>query len=197
PGVFDQSWFHTPDLEATLLDRWEKGFAYLSEQGLAPVLVGEFGGREVGTDTLEGRWQNLFVDFLAERGYSWTYWSWNPNSSDTGGILADDWRTAHADKQAMLDRALAVAASPPPTTTSSAPPSSVTTTAPTTATSTTATTVVAGGLTASYAVTSDWGSGYCAEVSITNGTGATVTTAGLRFELAGATITATWNGEHT
>jgi len=107
PGVWDQPWFHAADVPATLLDRWEKGFAYIAEEGIAPILVGEFGGREVGLDTVEGRWQNQFVDFLVDRGYSWTYWSWNPNSSDTGGILQDDWTTVHAAKQTMLDRLLA------------------------------------------------------------------------------------------
>lgn len=29
---------------------------------------------------------------------SWTWWSWNPNSGDTGGILQDDWKTVNQDK---------------------------------------------------------------------------------------------------
>ena len=29
---------------------------------------------------------------------SYTYWSWNPNSGDTGGILKDDWQTIDQDK---------------------------------------------------------------------------------------------------
>ena len=33
---------------------------------------------------------------------SWTYWSWNPNSGDTGGILADDWQTVNTNKLAKL-----------------------------------------------------------------------------------------------
>ena len=106
PGVYDQTWFHEPDLEATLRHRWETGFGYLATDGIAPVLVGEFGGRSVDAASLEGRWQNLFVDWLDETGTSFTYWSWNPNSSDTGGILTDDWTTIHSDKQAMLDRLL-------------------------------------------------------------------------------------------
>ena len=32
----------------------------------------------------------------------WTFWSWNPNSGDTGGVLKDDWSTVHADKMALL-----------------------------------------------------------------------------------------------
>jgi len=31
-----------------------------------------------------------------------TYWAWNPNSTDTGGILMDDWRTVDAAKQQLL-----------------------------------------------------------------------------------------------
>jgi hypothetical protein len=33
---------------------------------------------------------------------SWTFWSWNPNSGDTGGILADDWRTINGNKMTYL-----------------------------------------------------------------------------------------------
>ncbi|MGL5096882.1 MAG: Calx-beta domain-containing protein, partial [Planctomycetia bacterium] len=35
-----------------------------------------------------------------KQGPSWTYWSWNPNSGDTGGILADDWTTVQSAKHA-------------------------------------------------------------------------------------------------
>jgi endoglucanase len=31
---------------------------------------------------------------------SYTYWSWNPDSGDTGGVLQDDWNTID---QAKLD----------------------------------------------------------------------------------------------
>ena len=157
-------------------------------------------GREVGTDTVEGRWQNQLVDFLAERGYSWTYWSWNPNSSDTGGILSDDWRTVHADKQAMLDRALidqpGFTAAPTPTTTTAPGPTS-TTAPPTTSTTTTTPPTPTGGVTVSYVVDSQWATGYCAQLSATNGTGAPVTSLGLRFTLSGATLTSTWSGTAT
>ena len=32
------------------------------------------------------------------QGMSWTWWSWNPNSGDTGGILQDDWVTVQQVK---------------------------------------------------------------------------------------------------
>ena len=34
---------------------------------------------------------------------SWTFWSWNPNSTDTGGILADDWNTVNENKLVYLE----------------------------------------------------------------------------------------------
>jgi chitinase len=33
----------------------------------------------------------------------WTWWSWNPNSGDTGGILQDDWRTLNTEKVEKLE----------------------------------------------------------------------------------------------
>jgi endoglucanase len=35
-------------------------------------------------------------------GMSFTYWSWNPNSGDTGGIVGDDWVTVNQKKQSIL-----------------------------------------------------------------------------------------------
>jgi len=33
---------------------------------------------------------------------SYTYWAWNPDSSDTGGILRANWRTINQDKLNIL-----------------------------------------------------------------------------------------------
>ena len=35
-------------------------------------------------------------------GISWAWWSWNPNSGDTGGIANDDWTTVNTAKQAII-----------------------------------------------------------------------------------------------
>lgn len=106
PGVDPADWFNGTyeEVSARLLDRWQKGFAYIHDQEIAPILVGEFGGFEVGTDTVEGRWQRQFANYLSAKGMSWTYWSWNPNSSDTGGVLLtnDDWSIINQPKMALL-----------------------------------------------------------------------------------------------
>ena len=50
-------------------------------------------------------WQDTLIDYFLQKGMTnFFYWSWNPNSSDTGGILQDDWTTVWDDKVALLQR---------------------------------------------------------------------------------------------
>ncbi|GIP14827.1 hypothetical protein J40TS1_04690 [Paenibacillus montaniterrae] len=102
PGVHHQSWFNERSFPNNLPALWDKYWGYISKQKLAPVLVGEFGGRSVDKSSLEGKWQHALVQYIQENQLYWTYWSLNPNSGDTGGLLLDDWNTWHKDKQAML-----------------------------------------------------------------------------------------------
>jgi len=101
PGVYPQSWFAVADYPRNLPAIWRRHWAYLPADGIAPVLVGEFGGRSMGHDP-EGTWQRSLVDFLKASGLSYTYWSWNPDSGDTGGILKDDWLTFDRAKLDVL-----------------------------------------------------------------------------------------------
>ena len=102
PGVHQSEWFRDPAFPANMPDRWRKGFSYIVEEGIAPILVGEFGGRQTGTDTTEGVWQRTFVEFLREKDLGFIYWCWNPNGGDTGGMVADDWLTLVAPKRDLL-----------------------------------------------------------------------------------------------
>jgi endoglucanase len=101
PGVYAQRWFSAPEFPNNLPRIWGAHWAYLRQTGVAPVLVGEFGGRSVGSDR-EGVWQRALLDYLRTGGLSYTYWAWNPDSGDTGGLLADDWSTLDRSKLAML-----------------------------------------------------------------------------------------------
>ncbi len=91
PEVFAQPWFSSPDMAAILADRWTKGFGCIRDAGTAPIMVGEFGAKDVSTTTTVGQWVRQFADYLGRTGISWTFWAWNPNSGDTGGVLQDDW----------------------------------------------------------------------------------------------------------
>jgi len=104
PSVYNQPWFQVPnpaDLAHTLPAIWQKHWAYLQQDGTAPVFVGEFGGPSMGQDT-GGVWQRTLVTFLHTHGISYTYWAWNPNSGDTGGILNNDWTTINHSKVDVL-----------------------------------------------------------------------------------------------
>ncbi len=114
PGVFNMPYFSDKTFPKNMLYRWETGFYYIARQKIAPIWIGEFGGKQVDKISIEGIWQNKLVDFIRDKNLSYAYWSWNPNSSDTAGILLSDWQTVDAPKQVMLSRILPVKYNPPP-----------------------------------------------------------------------------------
>jgi endoglucanase len=101
PGVYPQPWFSDPGFPDNMIEIWDSHWGYIQKEGLAPVIVGEFGGRSVKDDR-EGIWQRALVSYLHENEIGYLYWSLNPNSGDTGGILLDDWETVDPDKEALL-----------------------------------------------------------------------------------------------
>jgi endoglucanase len=106
-GGSDQTWFFKErTFPRNLYQRWEIGFNYIATQGIAPILVGEFGGYKVDSKSKEGIWQRMFVDYIGKKNLSFAYWCWNPNSEGTGGILLDDWKNINIDKQKLLSRVL-------------------------------------------------------------------------------------------
>jgi endoglucanase len=114
-GVFNQPWFDEPSFPQNLRRRWQLGFYYIAEENIAPILIGEFGGRQVDAISKEGVWQRALVEFIKEKNLHFTYWCWNPNSGDTGGILLDDWVTVDAAKQQLLSTLLSGVTAPAPT----------------------------------------------------------------------------------
>ncbi len=114
PEVYAQPWFSDPNMAQILAERWEAGFGYIHTEQIAPILIGEFGAKAVDISTVEGKWITQFAEYLARTGISWTFWAWNPNSGDTGGVLTDDWTTVHQDKMALLSDLMASAQSSEP-----------------------------------------------------------------------------------
>jgi endoglucanase len=127
-GVYGQGWFSTTDFPRNLPGIWQRHWAYLPEEGIAPVLLGEFGGRNVAlpyipaavragtavtaslTRAQEGIWQRTLVGYLAQHpAINFMYWTFTPDSADTGGLLTNDWQTANSAKQRLLAGILAAA----------------------------------------------------------------------------------------
>ena len=102
PEVSPQPWLVSKNLEKNLLDRWNKGFGYIYDQNIAPILIGEFGAIDYSTKTISGRWMKAFTDYLGKKGMSWTYWAWNPGSGDTGGLLTPDLVTLEKSKMPTI-----------------------------------------------------------------------------------------------
>jgi endoglucanase len=93
PTVYPQPWFNDPTFPSNMPAIWEKNFNFLLTQNKAPLFAGEFGLKtQGGKDEV---WFDAFLAFMGQKGYSWTFWCWNPNSGDTGGILADDWTSVN------------------------------------------------------------------------------------------------------
>ncbi|WP_031073197.1 cellulase family glycosylhydrolase [Streptomyces sp. NRRL WC-3742] len=105
-SVGQQSWFGDPSFPANMPGIWDRNWGYLFQQNIAPVWVGEFGTTLQAS--VDRTWLKELVRYLrptAQNGadsISWTFWSWNPNSGDTGGILNDDWTTVNTAKDAYL-----------------------------------------------------------------------------------------------
>jgi endoglucanase len=194
PGVFAQPWFGRPDTARILARRWRDGWGYIAREGIAPLLIGEFGGRRVDLQSSEGRWQRQFLDYLARTGISWTYWALNPNSGDTGGILRDDWISVDRAKLELLQRtirrqriAFGGGGVAPSSTSSASPPASpITHPLPEGETD----------LAARLVVESEWDAGWCGRFEITGADGADLSGRSIAFTLpAGTRITQSWNGE--
>lgn len=101
-SVGPQPWFQSASYPQNLTQVWDTNWGYIQREGIAPVWVGEFGSR-LQTQA-DQQWFNALISYLGQgvNGYNWTFWSWNPDSSDTGGILQDDWLTVNQQKQNSL-----------------------------------------------------------------------------------------------
>lgn len=111
---------------------WQAHWGFIFEQNIAPVWIGEFGGKYGvdGTGTanasqaphgeLEKLWTTTLCDYLngdfngtgmvlpaGKQGISFAYWALNPNSGDTGGMLQDDFQTVQQIKRDLINTILA------------------------------------------------------------------------------------------
>lgn len=193
PDVHPQPFFDDPTFPANMPAIWDRNFGQFLKQGYA-VILGEFGGRYgEGGNPKDRAWQDMLVQYLVERRVnSAFYWSWNPNSKDTGGLLQDDWKTIWPDKLALLKRlwnggSTTVAAA------RKAPPATVGKAAAAAGNSPARGTDVGSHYTQN--IVSDWGAGYCADVEVRNPLVSTLRWM-LELPLQGR-ITQSWNATIT
>ncbi|GAA0998720.1 cellulase family glycosylhydrolase [Subtercola frigoramans] len=197
--VYNQTWFSASNYPANLAGVWDKNWGFIAKTGSAPVLLGEF-GTKLETDS-DRKWLSSIVSYLADNSMSFAYWSFNPNSGDTGGLVKDDWVTPQTEKLAALQPLLGAGTptpvqTPTPTATPTPTPKPTVTPSPTpkpTATPTptpkptvtptpkptitptptpTPTPTQKPTVTAKWMLQSAWGAGYVADIEVTSPTGA-------------------------
>lgn len=105
PGVYNQTWFAGDFTEETLLkDYWYDTWAFLNEEDIAPLLIGEWGGFMDGGKNEQ--WLNILREYMIKNHINHTFWCLNPNSGDTGGLLDYSFKNWDEDKYNVMEPAL-------------------------------------------------------------------------------------------
>ena len=119
-SVFVQPWFNDPTFPNNLNAIWDRNWGFIHTNNIAPLLIGEFG--TTLQDPRDRQWLTRLMDYTGQGvgGMNFTFWTLNPNSGDTGGILNDDWTSVNTTKHNILAPFLlgpfpAVGSNPTPT----------------------------------------------------------------------------------
>ncbi len=105
PLVYQQSWFYTGfTRESVYNDCWKDNWAFIYEDGIAPLLIGEWGGFMDGGPN--EKWMEAIRDYIVDNRIHHTFWCYNANSGDTGGLVSHDFITWDEKKYELLKPAL-------------------------------------------------------------------------------------------
>lgn len=104
PTVYEQPWFkggYTYD--SLYKDCWYDNWFYIQKSNTAPLLIGEWGGfmREPNLT-----WMTHLRKLIKDNRINHTFWCFNSNSGDTGGLVLDDFTTWDEDKYAFVKEVL-------------------------------------------------------------------------------------------
>lgn len=129
-SVGSQAWLskdgnNVPNYPNNLPAVWDAHWGYIYKNNIAPIWIGEYGGffglDGTGGNTkpngpVEIQWVQSLIKYLngdydlngtidipaGKKGMSASYWGYNPNSGDTGGLVQDDWVTHQTPKLTLL-----------------------------------------------------------------------------------------------
>lgn len=104
PTVYQQPWFSDGyDYDSLMRDCWKDNWFYIYQDNTAPLLIGEWGGfmREPNL-----KWMTCMRRLIKENHLNHTFWCFNANSGDTGGLVLDDFTTWDEEKYAFVKEVL-------------------------------------------------------------------------------------------
>ena len=104
PAVYAQPWFEGGFTYDSLMDDyWYNAWLYIDATETAPLLIGEWGGFMTG-DNLT--WMEYMRQLIADYHLNHTFWCFNANSGDTGGLVLDDFTTWDTEKYEFVKEVL-------------------------------------------------------------------------------------------
>lgn len=104
PSVYEQPWFKGGyDYESLQEDCWYDNWFYIQDKNIAPLLIGEWGGFMTEPNLT---WMTYLRQYISENKINHTFWCFNANSGDTGGLVLDDFTTWDTDKYEFVKEVL-------------------------------------------------------------------------------------------
>ena len=104
PTVYEQPWFEGGyTFDSLMEDCWYDNWFYIYDQKKAPLLIGEWGGFMKEPNLT---WMTYCRQLIKENKLHHTFWCFNANSGDTGGLVLDDFTTWDTDKYEFVKEVL-------------------------------------------------------------------------------------------
>lgn len=104
PTVYEQPWFKDGyDYNSLVKDCWEDNWLYIHKDNTAPLLIGEWGGFMKDPNL---KWMKCMKKLIKTYHLNHTFWCFNANSGDTGGLVLDDFVTWDEEKYDFVKEVL-------------------------------------------------------------------------------------------
>ncbi|MDE6593388.1 MAG: cellulase family glycosylhydrolase [Oscillospiraceae bacterium] len=104
PAVYQQEWFKGDyTYDSLKKDAWNDNWLYIHDNGTAPLLIGEWGGFMTQPNL---KWMTYLRQLIKEKKLNHTFWCFNANSGDTGGLVKDDFVTWDKEKYEFVKEVL-------------------------------------------------------------------------------------------
>lgn len=104
PAVYEQPWFEGGyTFDSLYEDCWYDNWFYIQDKNIAPLLIGEWGGYMTEPNVT---WMTYLRQLISENRINHTFWCFNANSGDTGGLVKDDFMTWDTEKYEFVKEVL-------------------------------------------------------------------------------------------